>query len=312
MKSYISEDVRGQVAALDAREKIIAKHMWRLWKVWAGVGVSAIAVSLLALFLGPDAHPSSVDVPAVVLQFFSGEATSGGIRGLGAVSDSLASGLDGLVQKIQRVAMPLALVMVLLGGAVAALSEDMRGGIKLAASGILFVGIIGMSQVFTGGNQGGSPKGDFMLAIEQHRFDSVERHLQAVGQEDTAAGLYVLAQVALALGETSDGARVRPEWEALINAGVAGSVAIPIAGFVPKAEVIYAIETAVYGKPVSVQAVAYQDERLAWQRPAKIGSAVLVGLSLAVSSALLGFLALRHSIRRRVRRIHGLLAEARA
>jgi len=200
--SYISEDVRGQVVALEARDKDIAKRLRRLWVGCLVLVLSAMAMNFIAVYLGPDAHPSSIDSPKVKMSFFNT-----GERGV---------------------------------------------------------------------------------------------------TSDTPAGWYVLAQVALAAGETSN------EWEAFINADGASKITVPNPGFVPRTEILYAIEKAVYGKPVSAKAVAYQNERLTRQRTAKIGATVLAGLSAAVGSVTLCFLAIRHSIRRRVRRIHSLLAEARA
>lgn len=67
-------------------------------------------------------------------------------------------------------------------------------------------------------------------------------------------------------------------------------------------------ELAAYGAPKSPDAVAYRDKSLSRQRWAEIGTLIFAGFSAAVGGLSFGFMMLRQSITRRVRRIHDLLA----
>jgi hypothetical protein len=231
---------------------------------------------------------------------------------MGGGFDPRITSVAGLMLEI----LPEAVTVSVLGGTIYGFASrsPVRSRVKRVTVGAMLVSII-VGGILMGGILAidrppslsrPDPRKDFMWAVRNHHFETVASGLQKVGQHDTPAGLYVLAQVALA--EDKPNAKGRPS----IDARLAGRITSPAAGFTPKGEVLYAIEHAGYGEARSPAAVAYRDERLAQQGRARTGTIILGGLSVAVGAAALGALVLRHAIGRRVRRIRGLLeAESR-
>ena len=305
--SYVSEEVRAQVAALETREKALATRAKRLSPVWMGLAGATGATSLLARFLGPDKQPSSIDVPAKVLELFSASVPSSG----GMPFESAAGTISNMVVSMQPVVIGVAVVGMAVAGAYAAFKGEMGGAIKAMVGGVMVIGAISMTNFIFGatGDSGGaqvSPRASFMEAVEKHRYNAVLEDLKAVKLDGTTAGMYVLAQVAIADGDEAAKPARKTDFERAIAAPPVGP------GFVPTGQALYAIEHAAFGAAKSQAAVTYRDERLARQGWANVATTVLGALAMAVGGVALGFLVLRRTLAQRVRRIHDLLTPGAA
>lgn len=305
--SYISEEVRVQVAALEAREKTLTTRAKRLSYLLMGLTGSTCAASLVARFLGPDKQPSSIDVPSKVLELFSANVPNSG----GMPFESAAGALINAVASMRPIMIPVVLLCILIAVGFAVIKDDMGVTFKVViSSGMLMGTLFVFSFLFSMNGElvgkQASPRASFMEAVEKHRYNAVLEELKAVKLDTTTAGAYVLAQMAIAEGDEAAKHVRKDELER--------AVALPIVGptFTRTGEALYAIEHAAFGAPKSPAAVAYQDERLARQGWAKTTAVVLGTLSAAVGCLALGFLALRRILAQRVYRIQALLEHAAA
>lgn len=306
--SYVSEEVRAQVAALETREKALATRAKRLSPVWMGLAGATGGTSLLARFLGPDKQPSSIDVPAKVLELFSANVPSSG----GSMPfESAAGAMTNMLSSMQPVIIGVAVTGMVVAGGVAVFKGEMGGAIKAMVGGVMVIGALSMTNFIfgaTGGPDGAqvSPRASFMEAVEKHRYGAVLEDLKAVKLDATTAGAYVLAQVAIADGDEATKPARKTELEKAVASPPVGPA------FTPTGQALYAIEHAAFGAPKSPAAVAYRDERLARQGWANVATTVLGALAMAAGGVALGFLVLRRTLAQRVRRIQDLLTPGAA
>lgn len=299
--NYISDAVQSQVAALEARENAFGKRVRRLAPAGVGLACSTVAAGVLVQFLGPDLQPSKVDVPKKLLECFSTSAlASGGSHSFAGVAETLMSQLSNL----QPYLAGLALLGLLVGVFNAAKTGEMTRAIMPMIAGFTIVGSLGMVRTIFDGTSDGfqnNPREDFVHAVENHKIEIVAGDLRQVDQQSTPVGLYVLAQLSITGDEPNAKGRIA------VTSDIASRLTLPAAGFVPRPDVLFAIEHAAFGRAKSPAALAYEDEQLAKQRIAKIALVILESLTLAVGASALGFFSLGQIIGRRLRRIRDML-----
>lgn len=299
--NYISDAVQSQVAALEARENAFVKRVRRLAPAGIALACGTAAVSVLVRFFGPDLHPSKIDVPKKLLEFFSTSSlASGGSDSFAGVADTLMSHLSTLQPYLGC----LMLLGVLVGVFNAAKTGEMTRAIMPMIAGFMVIGSFGLVRTIFDGAAGGlqdNPRDDFVRAVENHKIEIVAGDLGQVHQHGTPVGLYVLAQLSLAGDELNAKDRIA------VTPDLALQIASPVAGFVPRPDALYAIEHAAFGAAKSSAARAYEEDQVVKQRYARIVLVILETLTLAVGASALGFFSLGQIIGRRVRRIRGLL-----
>lgn len=269
-----------------------AEKIVRACRLWAILALATIASHLLARALGPNTHPSSIDVPPEVLDKFS---PFGSID-----ADRFASiSLDGIPDPSASSAIAM-IAFFLIVGLIFSNFTCAGAFSNFAKATILAALLIFSSLVITitdevepvwrentsrsddGTGHPGSPRFKFLSAANwYHDYDAVHAYQNAVNLGHTTVGMYVLAQVAIANGD----AKSNPKRLALANLALASPPVGPV--FTPTGQALYAIETAIFGVAKSPTAVAYQDRRLSWQWWPNVATVILGVLTLAVGGAAL-------------------------
>ncbi|HIH5043302.1 TPA: hypothetical protein ACYSE6_006599 [Pseudomonas aeruginosa] len=302
----INDDIKGQIMALELREKAFTKRLRQFAPAGAANCLAAAVALGVAGFLGPDAYPSSVDIPAHLLGLFS-DAAPGGSSGSGLAGVTSATG--SLASMITPMVIGMAGIFGVFNVVTGMLHGDMGRVVRGAIAPVFLVGTVMMASSLLGlegdgGDDGGfgpSPRTAFVAAVSDRKYQAVAAALEKVGQKDSAEGLYVLAQVVLSKDA------LRATKPLAINAELAKKVAEPSKDFKPKAEALYAIELAALGAPQSPQAVAYRDDHLARQKTARGISSGLAVSGAALGAVGIAFGLLGRVVSRRIKRIHQML-----
>jgi hypothetical protein len=313
---FINDDVKGQILALEGREKALKKRTRRLGFIWLGLGVAGLVPWVASFFLGPDASISTVDVPIKLINLFDNTVVSigrsGGGSGLGGIAD-MTSGVESILAMIQPLLLGVGAVYGIfhigLGVMQGEMDKVMRGFIGMAViSGAAWLGSSafgflseGSSSTSSSSSPAASSRELFTDAVAAKQYDLVLRKLRSVSREDTPEGLYVLAQVIL-----SD-KKMRAEPPMPVNAALAAKVATPSPDFRPQRQALYAIEMAALGTPKSTSAVEYRDQKTAQLNNMKSISSVMGFVSFVFGIVVLGFEAARQIISRRLKRINNML-----
>lgn len=306
---HTNDDIKGQLLALELREKAFTKRLRQFAPAGAINCLSAAVALGVASYLGPDAYPSSVDIPTHLLGLFSddvpGSSGGSGLAGVTSAAGSLASLMTPMVFAIGGIFGVFNIVTGMLHADMGrvvrgALAPIFLGGTVMMASSLM--GIDGDSA--DDGGSGPSPRTAFVGAVSDRKYQAVATALEKVGQKDSAEGLYVLAQVVLSKDA------LRASKPLAINAELAKKIAEPSKDFKPKAEALYAIELAALGAPQSPQAVAYRDEHLASQKTARGISSALAVSGAALGAVGIAFGLLGRVVSRRIKRIHQMLGMA--
>jgi hypothetical protein len=306
---FINDDVKGQLMALEAREQLLGSRLRRIAPVAVGCVVAAGAAFTAAHFMGPDIHPSTVDIPQALLAKFSdwvpgsssdsGSAYESGVSGL---TESLA----GLISKVMTFVVP-AIAGV---GVVAAIVSAIAGRLEDAARTLGHVAIAGgmffvASTILGGGLFSGSDESSqrelFTKAVSHNDYPTTRSMLGRIRQEDTVFGRYVLAQVILVKPKQS----VATDTVSL-NADLATQIAVS-KDFKPDPATLYAIEHAAFGHAETADAQAYEESHLARQGWVKGLGSLLVTLGVIGLGAGLGLAIARLVIAKRLDRINKLL-----
>lgn len=310
---FINDDVKGQILALEGREKALKKRTRRLGFIWLGLGVAGLVPWVASFFLGPDASISTVDVPIKLINLFDNTVVSigrsGGGSGLGGIAD-MTSGVESMLTMMQPLMLGVGAVYGIfnigLGVMQGEMDKVMRGFIGMAViSGAAWLGSSVFGVFSEDSSSSSSPAASsrelFTDAVAAKQYDLVLRKLRSVSREDTPEGLYVLAQVIL-----SD-KKMRAEPPMPINAALAEKVATPSPDFRPQRQALYAIEMAALGTPRSTSAVEYRDQKTAQLNNMKSISSVMGFVSFVFGIVVLGFEAARQIISRRLKRINNML-----
>lgn len=310
---FINDDVKGQILALEGREKALKKRTRRLGFVLLGLGVAGLVPWVASFFLGPDASISTVDVPSKLINLFDNTVVSigrsGGGSGLGGIAD-MTSGVESMLTMMQPLMLGVGAVYGIfnigLGVMQGEMDKVMRGFIGMAViSGAAWLGSSVFGVFSEDSSSSSSPAASsrelFTDAVAAKQYDLVLRKLRSVSREDTPEGLYVLAQVIL-----SD-KKMRAEPPMPINAALAEKVATPSPDFRPQRQALYAIEMAALGTPRSTSAVEYRDQKTAQLNNMKSISSVMGFVSFVFGIVVLGFEAARQIISRRLKRINTML-----
>ncbi|MFG8764992.1 hypothetical protein ACEOVB_29820 [Pseudomonas aeruginosa] len=305
---HINDDIKGQIMALELREKAFTKRL-RQFAPAGAINCLAAAVALgVAGFLGPDAYPSNVDIPPHLLGLFSdavpGNSGVSGLAGISSVAGNLSSIMKPIALGFAGIFSVYSIVTGVLHGE---MDRVIRGAIApfiLLAPIFLASSLLGLGNSDDDSGSGPSPRTGFVEAVSDQKYQAVVSALEKVGQKDSAEGLYVLAQVVLSKDA------LRASKPLAINAELAKKVTEPSKDFKPKAEALYAIELAALGAPQSPEAVAYRDEHLASQKTARGISSALAVSGAALGTVGIAFGLLGRVVSRRIKRIHQMLGLA--
>lgn len=310
---FINDDVKGQILALEEREKALKKRTRRLGFVWLGVAVVGLVPWVASYFLGPDASISTVDVPSKLLNLFDntvvtigrsgGGSGISGMAGISTAAESMISMMQPLMIGVGAVFGIFNIGFGLLHGEMEKVTRGFIGMTVIAGAAWLGSSAFGMFSEDGGGSSSPEPSSRelFTIAVASKDYGPVLRKLRSVSREDTPEGLYVLAQVIL-----SD-KKMRAEPPMPINAALAEKVATPSPDFRPQRQVLYAIEMAALGTPKSASAVEYRDQKTAQLNNMKSISSVMGFVGVVFGIVVLGFEAARQIISRRLKRINTML-----
>lgn len=309
---FINDDVKGQILALEGREKALKQRTRRLGFIWLGVAVVGLVPWVASFFLGPDASISTVDVPSKLLSLFDNTVVtmgrSGG-RGLGGLSD-VTMGVESIISMLQPLMIGIGTIYGIfhigLGVMQGEMDKVMRGFIGMAViSGTAWIGsnVFNVFSEDAGSSSSPAPSNRelFTIAVASKQYDPVLRHLRSVSRADTPEGLYVLAQVVLS------NKKMRAEPPMPFNAALADKIATASPDFRPQRQVLYAIEMAALGSPKSATAVEYRDQKNAQLNNMKSISGVMGFFAIVCGVVVLGFEAARQIISRRLKRINTML-----
>lgn len=313
MKSEaISEDIRGQLLALEARQKLFTSRLRQFGPAGLAFGVAAVIAGAVGYSIGPDAYPSSVHVPEHLFRLFSdtvpGSSGSGGLGGLASVTD--------LTTDATSMLMPMVWAMAAIAGVFSVVTGLLHGEVDRIIKGVVLpLGVVGMftatnfmlEGVSDGGDSAGSaastgssPRAAFMEAVADNKFSTVQAALAQIDQSKSPAGLYVLAQVMLS--EDS----LRASKPLVIDADLANKVAAS-KDFKPREQALYAIELAAFSEARSPQAIAYRDDKLASQASARATSIGFGIIGAALGAVGIGFGLVGRVVSNRMKRIHNML-----
>jgi hypothetical protein len=306
---FINDDVKGQLMALETRERLLGTHLRRIAPVAVGLVVAAGAAFTAAHFIGPDIHPSTVDIPQALLAKFS-DWVPGSSSDFGSAYESGVSGLTesvgGLISKVMTFAVPAIAAVGVIGAIVSAVAgriEDAARtlGTIAIAGGVLFAAQTILRGEFSTGSDEASQRELFTKAVSHNDYATTRSMLGRVMQEDTVAGRYVLAQVIL----------VKPKQNVVtdtvgLNADLANQIAAA-KEFKPDPATLYAIEHAAFGHAQTDEARAYEESHLARQGWVKGLGSLLVTLGVIGLGAGLSLAIARLVITKRLGRINKLL-----
>lgn len=289
----LDDEVKAQIFDLQERAARLAKPMRWLLPICALLTGGSIFVLGSQGLIDVNAAPSTIDIPASVLQAFSDTVV--------IVSDGSASEFFG------RVIRTLAI-----GGVCATLGWSawslLTGRFQLAAKALILIPVIGMAAIFGAGVgkanlfPAQSPKSDlaeFKQAVETHDYDTVWSRLVRKGLRDTPQGQYVLAQIVLA-----------DKWavgRVLVNEDLVAKITAPAAGFTPSSAALYDLERAAYGQarsPVALEHIEHVAQRNSTMQTLGEVSGLL---GFIVGMAAVGLASMRRLISDRLRRINSLL-----
>lgn len=291
--SLLDDEMKAQIFDLQERAAKIGKPMRWLLPVCALLtGGSILALGGQGL-IDVNAAPTTIDIPASVLQAFSDTVV--------IVSDGSASEFFGRVIR----ALAIGGVCATLGWSAWSL---VRRRYELAGKVLVLIPVIGFAAIFGAGVGKAnlfpppSPKSDlaeFKQAVQAHDYDTVWSRLVRKGLRDTPQGQYVLAQIVLA-----------DKWAAgrvHVNDALVTKVTDPAAGFKPSSAALYDLERAAYGKarsPVALEHIEHVAQRNSTIQALGEVSGVL---GFIVGMAAVGLASMRRMISDRLRRINGLL-----
>lgn len=305
---HLNDDIKGQIMALELREKAFTKRL-RQFAPAGAINCLAAAVSLgVASYLGPDAYPSNVDIPTHLLGLFSdavpGSSGGSGLAGVTSAAGSLASFMTPMVLAMGGIFGVFNIVTGMLHADMGRVVRGALAPIFLGGTVFMATNVLGLDGGDDDSGFGPSPRTEFVGAVSDRKYQAVATALEKVGQKDSAEGLYVLAQIVLSKDA------LRASKPLAINAELAKKVAEPSKDFKPKAEALYAIELAALGAPQSPEAVAYRDEHLASQKTARGISSALAVSGAALGAVGIAFGLLGRVVSRRIKRIHQMLGMA--
>lgn len=299
LPSHIAEEL-GELEARANKLQSLGKRS----AVAAGIGAVGCAVAyLVGRSYGPVEVLTSIDLPSAVTGMFSAE--SGGGLPFQSAAGALSSVLTGGIVKVAAG----------LGIAMGVIATFIKGDVKyligpvMAGGMLLTIPIINTAFGVEAPNDGGGgPRAVLVELADRKDFDGLKKMLAERGVPSLMTN-YVLAQAKVVGQDVKtlpDAERgVLKSWVQGLGDGASSGAA----AFV-KADVLYALESTVGGKPTSKAALAYLEERKDVGRVAS-GVAGIASMTAAISGVCaVGLLAMGMHMRARVRRIKPLLANA--
>jgi hypothetical protein len=273
--AFSDPNLMSSESSSEADERVLASRFIRLTMMAIAFLAGALIAIFLTFLLGPDSRLSEIDVPEPVLSLFSDSAPASATVSTPQEPSHQRSN-DPFVE-LTKILLFISPVFLLLPFAIFRLTGRKKDLIPIIMPIVaILIGIDILSDP-PPNTEGISPRQQFMRDVSNHRFVAVATSLKELGQDATPAGLYVLAQVALAEGSDDTGGRPR------FNADLVRPVTSNDDGFKPRAQALFAIETAAYGKAKSPAAMRYEHERVTRQAWAVNALIVLACVSLAAA-----------------------------
>lgn len=284
----LNSDVQEQIKGLEGRCRKLARRLWWVFAAVVLTGALGGVFALVAASSHPELIPDVIDIPANVLALF-GDGDSGGLTGARRMNDVLSDMVP----------------LMTIGGALMVVAAGVAFMCNLISGETLIKVVMGLGVLLPANffaNTLSSSGSESVLvrfesAVSDHDFVEVNDALRDFEALHSPGGQYVLAQVALAAEQELPQSVYRETALAAIGDD---------AGFEPKPEALYAIESAGHGVPVSPEAIAYRDDQTAASESASLtarGFLSLMGIALVMGGILS---TLRLTLTRRLARIRDL------